>query len=158
MTQGSSFHGPSLLAVAARCGLPAVAKLARTPGMQGVFRVTIGYHDRRARDTVTTIWRSVVEVRLEIAFDGAIGKALQHPFDPDRFNTFAQALFGLGFDRLKDAPALPAPGKADVWLIERAAGSYAHGLLLSPGGAAGDYARLVNAVRHGLPEALRQVQ
>ena len=37
-----------------------------------------------------------MEVRLEIAFDGAIGKALQHPFDPDRFNTFAQALFGLG--------------------------------------------------------------
>lgn len=126
--------------------------------MQGVFRVTISYHDRRARDTVTTIWRSVMEVRLEIAFDGAIGKALQHPFDPDRYTTFTQALFSLGFDHLKDAPALPAPGKADVWLIERGAGSFTHGLLLSPERAEGVYARLVNAVRHGLPEALRQVQ
>lgn len=135
-----------------------VSKLARTPGMQGVFRVTISYFDRRARNTVTTISRSAVGIRLEIAFDGAIGKALHHPFDPDRYNAFAQALLGLGFDHLKDAPDLPAPGKGDVWLIERAASSYAHGLLLAPDHAEGVYSRLINAVRHGLPEALRQVQ
>ncbi|MFN8379574.1 MAG: hypothetical protein U0452_12980 [Anaerolineae bacterium] len=120
--------------------------------------MTVDYHDRRARASVTTISRTAVGIRLEIAFDGVLGKALQHPFDLDRYNTFTQALLGLGFDRLKDAPDLPAPGKGDVWLIERAAGSFAHGLLLAPDRAEGVYARLMNAVRHGLPEALRQVQ
>jgi hypothetical protein len=158
MTQGSSFHAPSLLAVAARCGLPTVLALARMPGMQGVFRVTVSYHDRRARNAVTTISRAAVGVRLEIVFDGAFGKPLLHPFDRDRYETFARALFGVGFDHLKDAPNLPAPGKADVWLIERAAGSFTHGLLLAPERAEGVYSRLINAVRHGLPEALRQVE
>lgn len=128
------------------------------PGMQGVFRVTVGYHDRRARDTVTTLTRSVAGVQLEIAFDGALGTALHHAFNPDRYQTFAQALLGLGFDHLKDGPDLPALGKGDVWLIERAAGTFAHGLLLAPDHAEGVYARLLNAIRHGLPEALRQVQ
>ena len=158
MTQGSSFHGPTLLAVAARCGLPAVAALARRPGMRGVYRVTITYFDRRARNTVTTLTQPGMNPQLEIAFDGAIGKPLQHGFDPDRLRAFADALFGVGFDTLKDAPNLPAPGKGDVWLIERAAGSFAHGILLAPDEAAGPYARLVNAVRHGLPEALRRVE
>jgi hypothetical protein len=158
VTQGSSFHAPTLLAVAARCGLPAVAALARRPGMRGVYRVTIGYHDRRAKDTVTTLTYSSTGTALEIAFDGAIGKPLQHPFSADRYRAFADALFGVGFDTLKDAPNLPAPGKGDVWLIERAASSFAHGLLLAPERAEGPYARLLNAVRHGLPEALRRVE
>lgn len=158
MTQGSSFHAPSLLAVAARCGLPTVTQLARRPGMQGVFRVTVGYHDRRARDTVTTITRTAIGTALEIAFDGALGKPLQHLLSGDRYETFARAVLGVGFDHLKDAPNLPAPGKGDVWLIERAAGAYAHGVLIAPDRAEGVFARLVNAVRHGLPEALRQVQ
>ncbi|HYO87965.1 MAG TPA: hypothetical protein VER79_04910 [Candidatus Limnocylindrales bacterium] len=158
MTQGSSFHAPTLLAVAARCGLRTVGQTARQPGMQGVFRVTISYHDRRARDTVTTITRAAVGLALDIVFDGAVGKPLHHAFDPDRYDAFARALTGVGFDHLKDAPNLPAPGKGDVWLIERAAGSFAHGLLLAPDHAEGVYSRLVNAVRNGLPEALRQVQ
>jgi hypothetical protein len=158
VTQGSSFHAPSLLAIAARCGLPSVGQLARQPGLQGVFRVTVSYHDQRARHTVTTLTRAAVGYGLEIVFEGAVGKPLYHPLDPDRFDAFARALVGVGFDRIKDAPDLPAPGKGDVWLIERAAGSFAHGLLLAPDRAEGVYMRLVNAVRHGLPEALRQVK
>lgn len=158
MTQGSSFHAPTLLAIAARCGLRTVAQLARQPGVQGVFRVTVNYHDRRARNTATTITRTAVGYGLEIVFDGALGKPLLHPFDAGRFDVFARALLGVGFDHLKDAPNLPAPGKGDVWLIERGAGSFAHGLLLTPDHAEGAYQRLVNAVRNGLPEALRQVE
>lgn len=158
MTQGSSFHAPTLLAIAVRCGLLTVGRLARQPGMQGVFRVTVNYHDRRARNTVTTITRTAVSYALEIVFDGAVGKPLLHPFDAGRFDAFAHALLGVNFDHLKDAPDLPAPGKGDVWLIERGAGSFAHGLLLAPDHAEGVHRRLVNAVRNGLPEALRQVE
>jgi hypothetical protein len=158
MTQGSSFHAPTLLAIAARCGLPTVAALARRPGMRGVYRVTVSYYDRRAKDSVTTLTQPGLTPHLELVFDGAIGKPLQHTFAPERLRAFADALFSVGFDTLKDAPNLPAPGKGDVWLIERAAGSFAHGILLAPDGATGPYARLVNAVRHGLPEALRRVE
>ena len=158
MTQGSSFHAPTLLAIAARCGLLTVAKLARTPGMQAVIRVTVSYHDRRARNAVTTVTRAISGIRYEIVFDGAIGHPLSHAFEQERYEALVRALLGIGFDHLKDAPDLPAPGKGDVWLIERGAGSFAHGLLLAPDRAEGVYSRLVNAVRHGLPEALRQVE
>jgi hypothetical protein len=43
----------------------------------------------------------------------------------------------------------------DVWLVERAAGSYFHDVVLSPGTATGHHRELVIAIKTHLPEAIR---
>jgi len=53
---------------------------------------------------------------------------------------------------------LPAYNLTDLWLIERAAGTFAHSVILAPELARDEYSKLVNAVKNGLPEALRVVK
>jgi hypothetical protein len=50
-----------------------------------------------------------------------------------------------------DAP----PAGVDVWLVERAAGSYFHDIVLSPGNATGHHREVVLALKTHLPESVR---
>jgi hypothetical protein len=43
-------------------------------------------------------------------------------------------------------------------LVERAAGTFIHSVVVAPDTAVDHHARLVNAVKNGLPEALRLVK
>jgi hypothetical protein len=42
-----------------------------------------------------------------------------------------------------------------VWLVERAAGSYFHDIVLSPGNATGHHREVVLALKTHLPESVR---
>ncbi len=64
----------------------------------------------------------------------------------------------VSFDHLPDQPDLPGYDATDLWLVERAAGTFAHSVIVAPDLARDQYARLVNAVKHGLPAVLRQVK
>ena len=91
-------------------------------------------------------------------FRGAFGhKPLVYPVTLERYNGFVQALHTLGFDQMKDQPNL-STFEVDLWLIERAAGTYVKNLILSPQRAEGAYAQLIGAVQKYLPEALREVR
>ena len=49
--------------------LERVEKLALQPGVWAAYRLTIRYHDRRARDAVATVTRSGVDgVQVEVVF------------------------------------------------------------------------------------------
>jgi hypothetical protein len=45
----------------------------------------------------------------------------------------------------------------DFWMIERASGSFVRGVIVAPQTAQGAHAKLVEAIRTYLPEALRMV-
>ena len=85
-------------------------------------------------------------------------KPLSHRIEEQRYTEFITAVKGINFDHLPDQPDLPAYNSTDLWLVERAAGTYSHSVILAPELARDAHNRLANAIKHGLPEALRQVK
>lgn len=154
------FQAPLLRAVADSLGLKSVAEIARQPGVQAVYRVTVQYFDGRASNSVATLRRVQVGGAVcEVAYQRALHqKPLVHPIDDARYDEFIAALRGIHFDKMADQSGLPAYNSTDLWLVERAAGAFSHSVIAAPELALGDYNALVNAVRHGLPEALRMVK
>ncbi|MBW4436564.1 MAG: hypothetical protein KME04_05490 [Pleurocapsa minor GSE-CHR-MK-17-07R] len=155
----SHSHAPSLRALAERLGIPTVAKLARQPGVSSVFRVTAHYHDRRARDSVATlVRRNTGAPVLEVVYDRLFEhKPIVHALTGERYQTFYAAAMSIDFDRMTDQPGIPPYDVTDVWLVERAAGTFAREVLVAPTLALeGKHAMLVNAIRHGLPELVRE--
>jgi len=152
-------HVPALRALAERLGLPTVAKLARIPGASAIYRVTVHYHDRRAKDSVATLRKMVTgEIVIESAFERALNqKLLTHTVTRDQFDTFNAAMLGLGFDRLDDQPDIPLYDVVDIWLVERAAGTFTHGILVAPNEAKDKHAQVANAIKHGMPEMIRVI-
>ena len=158
------FQAPLLRAIADQLGLKPVTEIARTPGVQEVYRVTVQYYDGRACNSVATLRRSSAGAlsdgaALETVYQRALArKPIAHRIEEARYEEFVRAVKSLNFDRMRDQPDLPDYNSTDLWLVERAAGTFAHSVILAPEQARDDYGRLVNAVRHGLPEALRQVK
>jgi hypothetical protein len=155
----SHSHGPALRALAQRLGIPTVTALSRQPGVSGLFRVTAHYHDRRARDSVATlVRRNTGECTLGVVYDRLFdGRPISHPVTSERYQTFYAAVMSLDFDRMNDQPDIPPYDVTDVWLVERAAGTFAREVLVAPALAGGKHSMLVNAIRHGLPELVREV-
>lgn len=154
-----SSQATTLRAIIDSTGAAPLLQLARLPGVRNVYRITVHHHDGRARDSVATLIDHKVEgARLEIAYRVTFGgKPLHHPIPPARYEAFIEAMNGIRFDHLKDPPALPPYG-ADLWLIERAAGTFSNGVIVAPDTADGAHASLVCAVRAHLPDVLREVR
>lgn len=152
-------HAPMLHALVERLGQPSLRETARRPGVSGVLRVIAHYFDHRAHDSVATVRRMATgEIALELAYERALGgHVLTHPLDARRFEEFWRELLGLGFDRMPDQPGLPIYDAADLWLVERAAGGFAHSVLLLPGAEAAPHASLVRLIRRALPELVREL-
>lgn len=145
--------------IAERLGLPPVKTLVKEPGVLGVYRVTIYYHDRRARDSCATLVDARrQEPRLSTCYRGAFGqRPITYTLSETRYEAFAQALQKLRFDHLRDQPGMPLYG-LDFWMIERAAGSFLRSVIVAPQTAQGVHADLVRAVQTHLPEALRAIE
>ncbi|MEP7291578.1 MAG: hypothetical protein ABI835_07325 [Chloroflexota bacterium] len=154
------FQAPLLRSIADELQLPPVAEIARQPGTHEVYRITVHYFDGRACNSVATLRGSAIrEVVLEVLYQRALNrKPLTHPIEADRYTAFVQALKSVSFDHMGDQPELPAYNSTDLWLIERAAGTFSHSVILVPELAHDHYRRLANAVKNGLSEALRQVK
>lgn len=154
------FQAPLLRSVAEQMKLPPITEIARAPGVQDVYRITMHLYDGRACNSVSTLRRSLADgAVLETVYQRALlQKPIIHRIDADRCREFVTALTAIGFDKLPDQPNLPAYHSTDLWLIERAAGTFYKSIILAPELAQETYARLVNAVKHGLPETLRMVK
>ncbi len=149
-----------LRAIAERLGLEPVAAIAQQTGVQAVCRVTVRPIDRSISSAVTTVCQTRIDgARLTTQFESALGrKPLSYPFSTLRMERLTRALAAADFDRLRDPADLPVYDTADLWLVERAAGAFAHSVILAPETAAGPYAVLVNIIRAHLPEALRKLE
>lgn len=158
-----SFHAPLLRGVAERLRLPTVMTVARGVGVTGVWRVTVHYFDGRAPDTVATLTRRTgAGTGLEVWTERPGDPSVTWTLSDERWATFTTAALSLRFDHLADQPNLPVYDSTDLWLIERAAGTFVHSVIVAPALAdaawktpdQAAWTRLVSAIRNGLPEAI----
>ena len=138
--------------------LQSLTKLALQPGVRAVYRLTIRYHDRRAIDSVATVVRTSANgASLEVVFRGRFEqKPLRFPVSQADYEGLTFGFQKVNFDKLGDQPQLKSYGQ-DLWLWERAAGTFHKGVLLSPSDAEGVYWQLVRLAWTHLPEAVRVV-
>lgn len=146
--------------VAFRLNVPELEKIAREPGIVEAFRLTIQYHDGRHPDQIATLSKlqSGQAARLDVRYRRANDQVLTltHAVDVDRFQALLMALRKLDFDKLDDASDIPWYG-ADIWLVERAAGTFHHDIMFAPDNARGVYSEIVRLVRERLHEAVRAI-
>jgi hypothetical protein len=148
----------TLRAIAKHAGVPTLREVAQTAGLQAAYRITVHYHDLRARDSVATlVYTRQNGAQLGVVFLGALAhKPLQHTILQNRYEAFVRSLQMMHFDALPDQAKLPAHS-ADLWLVERAAGSFLKSVILAPDAAEGSYQLLANVIREYLPAALKVV-
>lgn len=146
--------------IAVRLNVPELEIAVRQPGIAEALRITVQYHDGRHPDQIATLTKmqSNVPARLAVHYRRPNDKPLilDYLIDTDRFIAFNLALRTLGFDKLDDLPDIPWYG-ADLWLVERAAGTFHHDIIIPPDSATGIHAAIVRLVRSGLPEAIRMI-
>ena len=146
--------------VAMRLNMPELEKVARQPGIVEAFRLTIQYHDGRHPDQIATLTRlqSGLSAHLEVHYRRANDQTLvlAHTVEVDRFQGLLTALRKLDFDRLDDPADMPWHG-ADLWLVERGAGTFHHDFMLAPDSATGVHAEVVRLIREKLREAVRAI-
>jgi hypothetical protein len=148
----------TLRAIADRLKLETLRQIALQPGVRAVYRLTVYHHDRRALDSVATVRRLPGEaVLLTPVHEGMFfTKAPTYTLPVRRYEAFTAALQTLRFDHLSDQPGLPLHG-LDFWMLERAAVSFVHGVIVAPETASGVHRTLVSAIQAHLPEALREI-
>jgi hypothetical protein len=148
-----------LRAIADQMSLPSTRKLAQSPGVSAVYRLTVRYHDRRAADSVATLMRvGKSEAKLEIVYRGLFNhKPVVVAFDEARYEAFTSILQKVHFDSLTDQQNIPSHG-VDLWLLERAAGTFNKSVIIAPELTGSVYARLVYMIGSTLPEAVREVK
>lgn len=145
--------------IAERAELPSVKGIARQPGLKAVYRVTIRHAQGEARNSVATLWRALQKLpQLEVVYAGLFhSRPLVYVIALERYEGFALALQKARFDRLSDQPNVPFHG-VDVWLVERAAGEFYHSVIIAPQTARADHVAVYAAVRHYLPEVVREIE
>lgn len=145
--------------VALRLNQDELHNLTRRPGINEAFRVTIHYDTAQHPNQVATLTRGHSgECVLKTVYDKP-GKAVffTYTIEGERYKNLLTALRRVRFDTLDDQPDVPYFG-VDLWLVERASGSFYHDVVLSPGSARGPYRELILAIREHLKEAVRPIE
>jgi hypothetical protein len=148
-----------LTAIVEQMKLTPLEKLALQPGVRAVYRLTIRYHDRRAHDSVATVIRTgAVGATLEVVFRGRFDqKPLRFPVTQANYEGLVAGFHKVNFDKLGDQPKLMSYGQ-DLWMWERAAGTFHKSVLLAPEAADGVYWQLVRLAWTHLGEAVRLLE
>jgi hypothetical protein len=144
--------------VALRLKQDELRNVTRRPGINEAFRVTIQYHDGRHPNQVATLTRGHSQSCTLAVYYDKPGKTVQfsYPIESERYQKLFMALRRVKFDSLDDQPEVPYFG-VDMWLIERASGSFYHDVVLAPESARGFYRELVMAIRDHLKEGLHEI-
>ena len=93
---------------------------------------------------------------LKVVYDKPGKEVFDYTIEPERYQALMTALRRIKLDRLDDQPDVPFFG-VDLWLVERASGSYYHDVVMSPDSARGFYRELLLAIRQHLKEAVRTI-
>jgi hypothetical protein len=154
-------HVDPLRLIAERLELSTLTAVARQPGAADCYRLTLQYHDGTHPDQVATLifWQTGL-IGCQVVYRTKTTKPLiLTPTLPiPRLKAFATTLRGLKFDALEDMPNTPPLG-VDLWLLERASGTFFHDVLLAPTLAASEsvYAQIIRALESGWKESLRAI-
>ena len=144
----------TLHAIAERLHQPPLRQIVAKPGVSEGFRVTVFYATGEPGSVATLINSRGGKCAMTVVYDK---RSRPEQFDlalsVERYQKLMDALRGHKFDRLDDQPNLPY--SANLWLLERASGSFFRDVLVAPESAAGSHAGLVEALRDHVPEAVR---
>jgi hypothetical protein len=142
--------------IAERLELPELKQVVKEPTVSEAFRISIFYHQSRAPHSIATLRRGHGNVcQLQLIYDKSPRPAIVNFQIPlERYKQFLIGLRRAKFENLDDAENV-SPLEGDVWLVERAVGSFYHNILLSPR-SSGHHREVVLAVRESLPEAIRE--
>jgi hypothetical protein len=144
--------------IALRLRQDELKNVVHQPGVNEAFRVTIQYDSRERSNQVATLTRGHGGgCTLKVVYDKP-GKDVYftYPVEAERYKALLAALRRVNFDAMDDQPDVPFFG-VDLWLVERASGSFYHDVVLSPEEARGFYRELILALREHLKEALRAI-
>ncbi len=144
--------------IALRLRQDELRNLTQKPGINETFRITIQYHDARHPNQVATLARGHGSTcTLTVVYDKP-GKEVYftYPVDVERYKALLAALRRVKFDSMDDQPDVPFFG-VDLWLVERASGSFYHDVVLAPESARGFYRELMLALREHLKESVRAI-
>ncbi|GAB4409271.1 MAG: hypothetical protein Kow00106_02740 [Anaerolineae bacterium] len=133
-------------------------QVVQQPGVNEAVRVTVQYHDGRHPNQVATLTRGHgPQCTLLVVYDKPNKDVhFSYTIPLERYLALLAALRRARFDTLDDQPDVPFFG-VDLWLVERASGSFYHDVVLQPDSATDLHGQVVRAIREQLKEALRPV-
>jgi hypothetical protein len=143
--------------IAVRLNIPELNVVARQPDVIEAVRVSIQAHDGRHPDQVGTLVKLRSGSKLSVAYRRAKPLTLDYTVDAAHCAALTAGLRRLKFDTLDDIPDIPWLG-ADLWLVERAAGSFYHDVIIAPAKASGAHAEITALITQHMREATRTIQ
>lgn len=146
-----------LRGIATALGQPTVRQLALEPITREVFRITVQYGSSGTAPRVATVCRHINGMTLEVIYAGHFhNRPVTRTLDASAYEMFVSAIRGLKFDTLADhRDALEI--NADLWFLERGAGSFTKSLLINANTAAAEYAQIKAQVLRLIPEIVREL-
>ena len=131
--------------------------MARRSGVISVLQVAVYQGGRRLRHSVARVVETQLgAIDLTVAYEGVDLSPLRMTVDAAQFEKLQSALDSARFGRLGDQPGL-SRDDAPLWLVQRAAGTHLHGIILAPNRPALPWSRIVNAIDACIPAAVREV-
>lgn len=153
-----AFDGAILYQLARDLGLADLPSVARGAGVMSALQISAYYVERRIRHSVARVIEyQLGEVQMLLVFEGVNRhQPLVLSVPRERFARLAQVLRQAQFDKLDDQAGLSYADQS-LWLIQRSAGAYSHGIIVSPSKPQLPYSSIVNAIDEYLPAAIREV-
>ena len=152
------FDGTDVFLLASQLGLPDLERAASQAGVMSVLQVSAYYAERRVRHSVArVIDYQTGEIELLVVFQGVnLSEPLRLVVERPIMEKLDDVLLRVKFDRLSDQAGL-SYAERNLWLIQRAAGTHVHGIMVAPDRPEAPYTSLVNAIDAYLPEAIREI-
>lgn len=152
------FDGSDIYQLASQLGLPDLERAARAAGVMSVLEITAYYPQRRVRHSVARVIEyQLGEIALQVAYEGVrLGAIPRIALDATRMDSVNAALLAVKFRSLIDQPGLSYDERS-LWLIQQAAGTFIHGIIVAPDRPEPPYSAIVNAIDDHLPEAIREL-
>ncbi|MDE2821550.1 MAG: hypothetical protein OXI40_17600 [Chloroflexota bacterium] len=153
-----AFDGAVIYQVAGDLGFENLNRVARRAGVMSVLQVTAYYFGRRAHHSVARVIEyQLGEVEMLLVYEGFNRhKPLRLSVPKDRLEKLVRALRQAKFDTLSDQDGLSFSDRS-LWLIQRAAGTYSHSVIVAPDKPQLPWSSIVNAIDDYLPGAIREV-
>ncbi len=152
------FDGTDVFLLASQLGLPDLERAASRAGVMSVLQVSAYYAERRVRHSVARVIEyQTGEITMQVVFQGVnLDEPLRLTLDRERLEGLERALLRARFEQLADQAGL-SYAERSLWLIQRAAGSHVHGIMVAPDRPETPYTSIVNAIDDYLPEAIREI-
>ena len=152
------FDGTDVFLLSSQLGLPDLARAAGEAGVMSVLQVSAYYAERRVRHSVARVSEyQTGEIALQVVFQGvSLAEPLRLTVERESMERLADVLLRVKFDKLGDQPGL-SYAERSLWLIQRAAGTHVHGIMVAPDRPEAPYTTIVNAIDAWLPEAIREI-